>query len=238
MHASGTRGLLSQPARLGGMLGIAFIVLFIVGVLIQGSPPVASDPPDEIRAFFIDNRDSYLISDFLLGIAIVCLFLPFAICLHSLLAQADGEPGIMPTLFLAGTILVLSLGFAGSIAWGTLAMAAGDETVDDSFIKAMMYMAQYTENGISAAFALTALAGSIVMLKTAVPARWTGYVGLTAFALNIIGSAWVIDGDDEGVLAILMLLGLLLFAIWILTTSIMLLRLTQPESIAAEPAAA
>ena len=238
MRVSGTSGLLSQPARLGGVLGIAFLVLFIVAIIAQGEAPATSDPAAEIREFFVDNRDTYLISDFLIGVALVFLFLPYGICLYMVLSRAEGGAEILSRLFLAGVILTLAIGAAGGIAWGTLALAAGDETVDDSTIKAMMYMGQYSSTGISFTFALTALAGSLVMLMTSAPARWTGYVGLAAFVLNLIGAAWIIDGDEEGVLSILALIGLLMFAIWTLCNSIAMLRSGQPHAMAVEPAAA
>jgi hypothetical protein len=212
------------------MLGIAFLILFIVAILSQGEPPMASDSADDIREFFVDNRDSYLVSDFLIGIALVFLFLPFAICLHSLLIRAEGAPGIISNLFLGGVVLTLAVGFAGSLGWGTLAMGAGDEAMDDSTIKTLMYMEQYGSTGIHFGFAITALAGAIVMLTTSAPARWLGYVGLAAFVLNLIGAAWVIDGDEEGLISLLGLVGLLGFAIWTLCTSIVMLRLRQPDS--------
>ena len=198
---------------------------------------MTSDSDEEIRAYFVDNRDTYLIGDFLIGIAMVFLFLPFAACARSVFAQAEGEPGVATTIFFIGAILIVAVGFVGGIAWGTLAMGAKDEAFDDSNVKMLMYMGEYAFSGIALGFALAALGGSAVILTTAVVARWAGYLGLAAVVLNIVGSAWIIDGDSEGVLAILGLIGMLVFAVWILSLSVLMLRQKQPEAVAMEPAA-
>lgn len=238
MRASTNSGLFSQPARLAGILGIGFLVLFIASIIGQGDTPMSNDSADDIRAFFVDNRDQYLITDFLIGIAFVFLFLPFAACLRSVLAQAEGEPGVLTRLFFAGAITTLAIGGAGSIGWGTLAMSAGDEAIDDGSIKLMMYAGDYAFAAIGFGFALTALAASLVMVQTGVVAKWIGYVGLAAVVLNIIGAAWVIDGDPEGAIAIIGWIGMIVFGVWVLSISVMLLRQSSPSAITAEPAAA
>lgn len=238
MRTSTNSGLFSQPARLAGFLGIGFLVLFIASIVTQGETPMSSDPADEIRTFFVDNRDQYLISDFLIGIALIFLFLPFAACLRSVLAQAEGEPGILSRLFFTGAIITLAVGAAGGTGWGTLAMAAGDETVDDSSIKLMMYAGDYAFSAIGLGFALTALGASLVMIKTGVVAKWVGYIGLVSVALNVIGSAWIIDGDPEGAIAMFGWIGMLVVAVWILCTSVMLLRQPQANTVTMETAAA
>jgi hypothetical protein len=227
--------LLKQPAKLGGILGIAFLVLFFVSILgVQGEGVAIDDPIEEIRAYFVDDGEQYLLGDYLTGIALLFLLLPYTICLRIILARAEGEPGIFSQLYFAAVILAISFGAASAIGWGTASLAAGDERVDDSSIQLMMYVAQYGESGLLAGFALIALAASIVMLMTSVPARWLGYLGLATFALCIIGAAWVIDGDPEGALATVGLLGLLVFAIWNLCISIVLLRMGEPATVTTE----
>jgi hypothetical protein len=218
--------LWSQWRRLGGIFGILFLILFFVSILgLQGESPAYDDPIEEIRAYFADDRDIYLTGDFLIGIAFVFLFLPFAACVRPILAEAEGEPGICARLFYTGAVVTVVIGFAASIAWGTLAFAAaGDSEVDDGVIRAFMYMDAHAFSGLGFAFGLTALFGSLAIVRTGVFAKWSGYLGILAAALSVIGAAWIIDGDDEGILALLGLLGNILFTIWILALSIMLLR--------------
>lgn len=229
-------GLLSQPARLGGFLGIGFLVLFIACIVSQGDSPMSNDSAADIRSFYVDNHDQYLITDFLTGVALVFFFLPFAACLQSIIASAEGEPAICSRLVMAGAIITLAIGGAASIGAGALAMSAGDQTIDDSSIKLMAYAGDYGFSAIGFGFALTVLSASIVMLRTGVIAKWTGYLGFLVAIVNIIGSAWVIDGDPEGALAMFGWLGFITFGVWVLGTCIMLLR--QPQTNAATMAAA
>jgi hypothetical protein len=230
-------GLLSQPARLGGILGIGFLVIFIACVLTQGDTPMSKDSADEIRSFYVDNQDQYLITDFLTGVALVFFFLPFAACLRSILGSAEGEPGLCSRLFFAGAILTLAIGGAASIGQGALAMGASDQAIDDSSIKVMAYAGDYGFAAIGFGFALSALSASMVMLITGVVGKWVGYLGFIVAVINIIGSAWPIDGDPESVLGAFSIIGFLAFGLWVLGTSIMLLR--QPSAAATmEPAAA
>jgi hypothetical protein len=230
-------GLLSQPARLGGILGIGFIVIFIACVLTQGDTPMSTDSAADIRSFYVDNHDQYLITDFLTGVALVFFFLPFAACLRSIISSAEGEPGICSRLFFAGAIITLAIGGSASIGSGALAMGASDQAIDDSSLKVMAYASDYGFAAIGFGFALTALTAGMVMVVTGVVGKWVGYLGFVCAILNIIGAAWVIDGDPEGVLGAISLIGFLAFGIWVLATSIMLLR--QPQgSVAMEPAAA
>jgi hypothetical protein len=238
MQASGRTGFLSQPARLGGFLGIGFIVLFVVSILVQGDTPMSNDSADEIRSFFTDNRDQFLIADFVTGIALIFLFLPFAACLRSILADAEGEPGVCSRLFYAGAILTLAIGGSASIGQCALAMGASDPAIDDSGIKLMAYASDYGFAAIGLGFGLTALSAGILMVMTGVVARWVGYLGLVCAAINVIGAAWVIDGDPEGVLSFFSIVGFLVFGLWVLGISVMLLRRPQADAATMQPATA
>jgi hypothetical protein len=230
-------GLLSQPARLGGMLGIGFLVIFIAAILLQGEGPSTTDSVEEIRAYYTDDGQTYLITDYISGLALVFLFLPFIICLRAVLMRGEPEPRILTTLLFAAGIVTLAVGGAGATSLGTLAMGAQDETLDDSTIKMLMYMSDYGFAGISLGFGLIAVTAGVLMVLTGAVAKWTGYLGMVVAVINVIGAAWVIDGDQEGALAALAVIGLLTFAIWILCVSIMLLRQPQATAAHVEPAA-
>jgi hypothetical protein len=231
-------GLLSQPARLGGILGIGFIVLFIVSILAQGDTPMSNDSAADIRAFYVDNHDQYLIADFVTGLALIFLFLPFAACMQAVLAHAEGEPAICSRLVMAGAIITLAIGGVASLGAGALALSAGDQTIDDSSIKLMAYSGDYGFSAIGLGFALTVLSASIVMLRTSVIAKWTGYFGVVVAVINIVGAAWVVDGDPEGALAALSFIGFAVFGLWVLATCIMLLRQPGAATATVAPAAA
>lgn len=63
---------MTQWWRLGGILGIGFIILFFVGgFALQGESPSYDDPITEVREYFTEDGDQYLIGDYILGLGFV-----------------------------------------------------------------------------------------------------------------------------------------------------------------------
>jgi hypothetical protein len=54
------------PRRWEAATGIAFVVLVLGGLIVQGKPPKADDSIDEIRSFF-SHRGAILAGDYLIG---------------------------------------------------------------------------------------------------------------------------------------------------------------------------
>jgi hypothetical protein len=78
-------------------------------------------------------------------------------------------------------------------------------------------------------FGLFVGSAGFVIVRTGVLWRLLGALGLLVAALLIIGAAWPIEGDDEGVLATFGFIGLPLLLLFILISSIgMILRKEPP----------
>src|SRR3972149_8157913 len=107
--------------RVGGVAGILFLIMFIVGIVVRGEPPTFDDPVDEIRDWFTDNGEQYLIGDYLTTLAFVFFFLPFLASLRGLLASAEGGPAGWSRVTFAGGITFLGFGAGARPFWGALA---------------------------------------------------------------------------------------------------------------------
>src|SRR5687768_9979502 len=91
--------------QIAGIAGILFVVLFIIGVFIPGDTPMYNDSGEEIAAWFADNSESYLLGDFITGLAFTLFYLPFLNGLYAALRLAEGEPPFWSRVALTAGIL-------------------------------------------------------------------------------------------------------------------------------------
>jgi hypothetical protein len=217
-------GIMQQWWRLGGVLGIAFIVLFIIGgFILQGESPTYNDPIAEIRAYWEDDGQTYLIGDYLIGLAIVLFFLPFLVCLRTLLGRAEGEPQIWSRVCFAGGLLIIAFSAAAAAAWSALAFGA--ENLDDESLLTLMYLDVGAWNAFPYAIGAFVGAASIVMIQTGVLWRWLGYLGLVVAIAALITPLGILDEDPEDIFDTLGIIPFLGLAIWLLLTSIGMLMI-------------
>ena len=213
--------------RLGGVLGIGFIVVFIIGILLQGEPPTYDDPIDEIRAFWVDDGQSYLISGYILGLAVMLLFLPFLACLRTLLGRAEAEPQIWSRVSFAGGVIVIITPFMADASW--TALAFGAETLDDTALQTLMYLDVGAWSAFPYAIGIFVLASSLVMIQTGVLWGWLGWLGLIVAITAFITPLGILDEDPEDIFDTIGFIPFIGFAIWLLLTSIgMLMIKTEP----------
>src|ERR1044071_3171065 len=96
-------GLMRQWWRLGGVLGIGYVVMFIVGIIvIQGESPMLHDSMEEIREYFGEDGQQYLVGDYIAGLGFILFFLPFLVILRAFLGHAEGSPALLSRLALVG----------------------------------------------------------------------------------------------------------------------------------------
>ena len=75
--------MLGKWWRLGGLLGIAFIVVWLPAALSMGMTPTVDDPIDEIRAWWQDDGLRYLLAQYVVLLALIVLLLPFMLTFTS-----------------------------------------------------------------------------------------------------------------------------------------------------------
>ena len=207
--------------RVGGAAGILFLITFIVGIVVQGEPPTFDDPVDEIRDWFADNGEQYLVGDYLITVGFVFFFLPFLASLRGLLASAEGGPAVWSRVTFAGGITFLVLGAGASLFWGTLAYSFGVvEEGEEGTIKTLMYLDQAGFSGAFMAVIPLVLGASLVTLRTGVLWRWLPLLGLIAMVFVVIAGASTLTSDPDGALGGIGFIGFPVFGLWILLTSV------------------
>jgi hypothetical protein len=213
--------------RLGGALGLIFVILFIIGVIVQGSTPMYDDPVDKIRQSWVDNGDTYLAADFILGIAAVVFYLPFLSALYALLGMAEGGPQIWSRAAFAGGIVGLITAATGGAGWGVLAMGIGH--LSDDSVLALMYLDAYASNFITLGFAVMILSSSLIILRTGVLWRWLAYLGFVVGVLGILTPLGILSYRTDDPLDFIGFAGFLGTFIWFLAVSLgMLMKKEEP----------
>lgn len=220
--------------RVGGVAGILFLIMFFAGFVLQGEAPTFDEPVDEIRDWFTDNGEQYLVGDYLIGLAFVVFFIPFVASLRGLLAAAEGGAAVWSRVAFAGGLLFLIFGATASVFWGALAYGFGvAENADDETIRTLMYLDVAGFATLPLAFVPFVLGASLVILRTGVLWRWLSLIALIAAVFSIIAGASTLTSDPDGALGGIGFIGFIGLPIWILLVSVnMLLKREAPASAA------
>lgn len=216
--------------RMAGVDGIIWAVLFVVGAIaLQGDTPARSDSIDEIRQYFVDDGDKYLIGDYMISLGFLIFFVPYVIGLRWVLGSREGSPAIWSWMAFSGGILATILGAASGMGWGALALGLKDNPdLNDATLRFLVDMNYYGFALVELAVALFVGSAGFVVFRTGVLWKWLGIIGLIAAIMLVIGAAWPIDGDDEGVIAILGFIGLPATLVFVIISSIGMIMMKEP----------
>jgi hypothetical protein len=231
MQAAGAKtSMFDQWWRLAGVAGIVWIVLFIVGGIgIQGDTPDTTQTVAEMRDYFSTDSGSYLVGDFITTIAFVFFFLPFIIGLRWVLGSVEDGPPILSWIMVGAAFVATALAGAASAFEGGAALAFKNNIqMDDSTLQTLVYLDAFGFTAAQTVAALMLFAAGALVLRTGVVWRWTGIIAIVAAVLMLVGSAWPIDGDGDGPLAVAGFIGFPLWGLWGLTTSIALIMRKGP----------
>jgi hypothetical protein len=208
--------------QISGVAGVLFVVTFVISAVMSGDTPTFADDGEEIAAWFSENSDTYLLSDFITGIAFIFFYFPFLNGLYNVLRAGEGEPAYWSRIALSGGLLFPIAGLAAGIFQVALALVEGQVSPEvASFAMAASY------HGFAGVGALTAVlmgAASICILTTGVLWKWLGWLGVLLAIAAVIGSASTLEKDPEGPLGIFGIISFLGLGIWILAVSAGLLQ--------------
>jgi hypothetical protein len=186
----------SRSARWAPLTGIAFVVLYVVGILLTRIPD-SNDPLEQISAYYgtdKGNRVQTIVAAYVL-IAAGLLFLGFLSSLRSRLRTAEGEDGTLTSVAFAAGILFVGLFVAGvlaiaavpgSISFGGAEAPSGD--VVNTF-QSLGYGLILIGAMLSAAVMI--FATSIVTLRTHVLPAWSAWLGFVAAIALLFAALWI-----------------------------------------------
>jgi hypothetical protein len=203
----------SGLARWGGVAAIAYVVLFIVGAILEfGGQPDLDAPPREVIDYFSDggNRDKIALGWIIIVIA-VFFFLWFVAALRQTLLRLDDE-GILTTVATVGGTVYAAVTLAGA------SLSAGIKTMSDDTFQHRVYPelihasddAGYVMHSAGGAgMGALMIAASLVAARAGLVPRWASWVGIVA-----------------GILAVFSIFFLpqILIGLWLIAAGLVLLR--------------
>jgi hypothetical protein len=207
--------------RIGAVSGILFFAAVVASFFTPDTPD-PDDPTAQIVISIADDRTAHLLSVYLQGIGSL-LFIVFVGALWSRLrrAEADRGPSILVALGGVGsavTILISSGVFLALIE-------AADEGREPAAVRALFELDEIVFIVIGWTSAAFYAGAALSSLSTGSLPRWLGWIaaGLaTLFVVTFLGI--FSEADDGGVLGAIFFVGILINFVWILATSIAMLR--------------
>jgi len=164
------------------LTGVVFLLVVIVGFMVNGEPP---DPKDDsaqkIVDFYVDNKSSLMAGTYLEGLA-AALLVFFGAHLREVLRVAAGGKDFLSTAAFAG-LLLIAVGFAvdGTI---NLTLAETAEDIDPAGVQALtaLWHNDFVPFAVGSVVFLVAM-GISVLQHGALP-KWIGWI---AILLAVIG---------------------------------------------------
>lgn len=209
--------------RSGGYSGIAFAICLALSAIVPGVPPDPAAPAGEIVAAFQAHHGQWLLAMWLQFPAIA-FFLWFAVGMRAYLRQAPGQDEGLPTYGLAAAIATAALAMVAQGGLSAIAYSSGAD-VPPGALKAVYAFATIMNGAVF--FPLTAfiLAVAHSMRRHASAPAWLAYLGyLTAAAGALLTLTVFVPGGTWSPLGAGAAPGLLLFVIWLVCSSIVLIR--------------
>jgi hypothetical protein len=211
--------------RLGGMLGIAFVVVWVLKMVGTGVTPPYDDPIGEIREYWENDGRRYLVVQYFGLLAMVIFLLPYMVALTTLLGRAEKGARLWSNVSLAGGVCFVAITIAINSIWTALALGAG--AISDDGMRTLMYLdAAAFYIGVFP-FAVFVAAGSLVIVATGAVRRWIGYVGLVDGIALFLAPLVVLEDHSESLLGILSFVAIVVGAAWVVVTGVAMLRLRE-----------
>jgi hypothetical protein len=188
------------------LTGVAFILVVVAGFLVAGDePPEAKEGGQKIIDFYVDNKDSVQISDFI-GVAAGVLLVFFFSYVGKVVTAALGERrSMLPTVAIVGAgIVAVGVAIDSTIQFA-LAEAADD--IDPAAAQAVQAIWDNDFLPFILGTSLAMLATGIGVVRSGALPAWLGWVAV------VIGIVAVTPFGFAGVIAT---------ALWILVASVML----------------
>jgi hypothetical protein len=210
-----------QWERLGAACGVAFFVLVVASFFTPDTPD-ADDATAEIVASIADDRTAHLVSAYLSFLATL-FFLVFTAALWGRLRRAEAERGPSVLVLLGGLGSSLMILVANGVFLALI--EAADEGREPEAVRALFELDEILFIGIGITTAAFYAGAALSALATNSLPRWLGGIAAAlAVVLPITMLAIFSDSDEGGVLGGIFFAAILVNFLWILATSIVMLR--------------
>jgi hypothetical protein len=221
-------------SRLGGISGLVFFALVVASFFTPDTPD-ADDPTSEIVASIADDRSAHIFGAYLSFIATL-FFLVFTAALWSKLTAAERERGASVLVLLGGVGSALMILVATGVFLALI--EAAHEGREPEAVRALFELDQMMFLGIGITSAAFYAGAAISALQTRSLPAWLGWVAAGLAVILPLALLGVFSESDEGgVLGAIFFIAILVNFLWVLATSIVMLR-EAPAGGAPTPTAA
>ena len=187
------------------LMGVLFLVLLFASFIVAGEPKDAANPPEEIKQWYIDNKDQAEIGAFIGTLAAAALIF-YGAYLRKVLSVGDRIGTTLPTLVLIGATVVA---IGGSID-NMLQFATAERADDIPATSVQTIQAIWDNDFLPLALGVLVFNWSVglAVLRSGVLPRWMGWAAVVFGVLSLLGPI-----GFAGVIGA---------ALWVLVSSIML----------------
>ncbi len=203
--------------RVGGAAGLGAAVLLLLQFVLVGAPPENDAPAAEIQRFLVDQRAGGLVSILLMAL-VVPLFIVFVSALWDVISEDVGI-GLTAGALFAGVLFMLLELLAGALFFGIAWIDGVAEGMGTD-------VAQVGWNLANSLFAVAGPVASLFLVVLGIvglrrgTAKWVAWLAFVATAALLVGTV----GVAVPAFIAFNFIGSVLLAVWILVTSIRLLR--------------
>jgi hypothetical protein len=210
-------------ARYGAATGIAFVILVIIAFLVQPKPPDSDASAAEVLSYVSDHHGALHAIQLVIGAAMF-FFVWFIGTLRNLLGRAEGDGGRLATTAYGGGVIAAAALF---VSFGLSATAALHPATNGADVTRALTDAAAMVLAVSApAVAVFFVANGLSLMRSGYLPAWLGWLAFATAIFNAMGLGSVFTDHGafaaDGVLGFL--IGFLLFLLWVLLTSMLLVR--------------
>ncbi len=211
--------------------GILFVVLFVVGNLITGEPPDYNAGGAEISTFLADKHAELTVQAILSGLVIV-VWLWFLSSFAGTFREA-GERRLATVMYGAG-VTIVAIGAVGDAIM--IAVTQLYPVLDDSSIQALYGITFFLYVKLLWPAAALALATAIATMRSRALPVWYAYLSFLGAVIFVLGGLSVRRYEFLSPEGAMPLIAIVVFAVWVLVSSVLVLQKLGGESTVASPA--
>jgi hypothetical protein len=232
--ASVPEATLAQGRRwdlIAAIAGLLFVVLVLGSFFTPGTP--ASDTPiEDIAAQLQVDLPGHQLSLFL-GFLGDVAFLVFVAGVWSRLRRWEGPAGMFSGLFVLAAVAATAVLMVSEGLYLALAQYGAAADPDLGALQSLTILNEWVGAAVVPAFAATFIGAATAILTTRALPQWLGWLAALIALLLLVSLGGVFQTDPRGgVIEIAGFGGFLLFLVWVLATSIVLLLRRGAEPVA------
>jgi hypothetical protein len=213
--------------RLGAVSGILFFALVIASFFTPETPD-EDDPTAQVVSSIADDRTGHLAGVYIGSVASL-LFVVFVAALWSRLRSAEADRGASILVALGGVGSAVIVLVANVVLFALV--EAADEGREPAAVRALFQLDQSIVLAIGWTSAAFYLGVALSSLATGSLPRWLGWLAGLLAVVFVVGFLGIFSDEDEGgALGAVFFIGIALNFLWILATSIVMLRAKPPAA--------